>query len=205
MRYEMNQVVSFCKTDAPFGGLSNMARGYSMVVANHFISHAEHLYQVCRFPDHPQVQRMIISQRSPMTAKQISRKYNSLTRSGWDDIRLDIMKWVLKVKLIQNWAKFSELLLSTGDFPIVELSYKDTFWGAKPVGNLLIGHNHLGHLLEELRGMVKSEEIKAGDEVTPPEGINNFRLNGAEIGIVSPKKSLSLSNKNYQKSGLDVS
>jgi type I restriction enzyme S subunit len=69
------------------------------------------------------------------------------------------MRWCLRVKLAQNWAKFSELLLATGDRPIVEESRKDHFWGAKPAdAQTLIGINVLGRLLMELREEVKQSE-----------------------------------------------
>lgn len=69
------------------------------------------------------------------------------------------MRWCLRVKLFNNWDKFSTLLLSTEDLPIVEESNKDDFWGAKPVDiNLLIGTNALGRLLMELRDEIKTLE-----------------------------------------------
>jgi predicted NAD-dependent protein-ADP-ribosyltransferase YbiA (DUF1768 family) len=38
-------------------------------------------------------------------------------------------------------SNISQLLLATGDLPIVEDSWKDDFWGAKPQAEeILIGH-----------------------------------------------------------------
>ncbi|MBK0690426.1 NADAR family protein, partial [Klebsiella pneumoniae] len=83
---------------------------------------------------------------------RISRKYHSLTRTCWDQERVAIMKWAVCVKLCQNWEKFSTLLLSTGDKPIVEYSEKDQFWGAKSIGNhTYSGMNVLGRILMLLR------------------------------------------------------
>lgn len=75
------------------------------------------------------------------------------------------MRWVLRQKL--QHPPFQRVLLETGDRPIVELSYKDQFWGAKPEGHLLVGVNALGRLLMELR-----QEIRAGAvrDIPPPEG-----------------------------------
>ena len=67
------------------------------------------------------------------------------------------MRWCLRVKLAQNWAKFSDLLLRDSIIsPIVEESPEGCFWGAKPSMNrTLAGMNVLGRLLMELREAVK--------------------------------------------------
>ena len=52
------------------------------------------------------------------------------------------MRWCLRVKLAENWRSFGDLLLATGDRPIVEESKKDTFWGARPrEDGALVGQN----------------------------------------------------------------
>ena len=89
---------------------------------------SEALYQACRFPHLPEVQRLIIGQASPMTAKMKSKPHRKDSRTDWDRVRVKVMRWCLRVKLAQNWEKFSELLGRTGDRPIVEESRKDDFW-----------------------------------------------------------------------------
>src|SRR5262245_58897838 len=118
--YQRTECVVFLKTNEPFGGLSNMAGGYPLHVNGTRILTSEALYQACRFPDLPDVQRLIIEQKSPMSAKMVSKPYRSQTREDWDDVRVDIMRWCLRVKLAQNWDRFGELLRSTGERPIVE-------------------------------------------------------------------------------------
>jgi hypothetical protein len=61
-----------------------------------------------------------------------SKRYRASTRSDWDNVRVNIMRWCLRVNLAQNWSTFGALLRKTGDRPIVEQSRKDEFWGAKP-------------------------------------------------------------------------
>ncbi|MFK7060257.1 NADAR family protein [Flavobacterium oreochromis] len=149
--YNIHEVVTFRKTTEKFGGLSNMAAGYGVVVNNVIIPSAEHLYQAMRYPHYPQIQNEIISQVSPMTAKMISKKYYKYSRPDWDFVRIKIMRWVLEIKLSQNWDKFNELLLTTENKAIVEFTYKDKVWGAVQEGNHLVGINALGRLLMELR------------------------------------------------------
>ena len=71
--YKRSEVVHFRKTDEEFGGLSNMAPGYPLRINGTLIFTSEALYQACRFPHRPEVQRLIISQTSPMTAKMKSK------------------------------------------------------------------------------------------------------------------------------------
>jgi ribA/ribD-fused uncharacterized protein len=109
------------------------------------IKTSEALYQACRFPHLPAVQAMILEESSPMTAKMRSKPFRDQTRPGWDKIRVPIMKWCLRLKLIQNWESFSRLLLSTEELEIVESSNKDNFWGAIASDDgLLVGNNVLG-------------------------------------------------------------
>jgi ribA/ribD-fused uncharacterized protein len=156
---------------------------------------SEALYQACRYPFLPEVQMEIITQKSPMTAKMKSKKYKSKTRHNWDNDKLKIMRWCLRVKLFHNWHKFSELILDTGEKPIVEESIKDDFWGAKPVDlNLLIGINALGRLLMELRTEVSKYEINQKYILNPPQ-LENFLLLGKNI----ENTILSTENKIFDK------
>jgi ribA/ribD-fused uncharacterized protein len=159
--YNKKEVITFSKTTAEFGGLSNMASGYSLFINETNIANTEILYQACRFPLFPKIQQEIISQANPMEAKEISRKYIQYSRQDWDTVKFDIMRWCLQVKLIQNFDKFSNLLLSTDDTPIVEFSMKDNVWGAVPVSkDLLKGKNALGRLLMEIREVYVKNSIE---------------------------------------------
>ena len=166
--YQRSACVVFRKTDEHFGGLSNMAGGYLLHVNGVRILTAEALYQACRFPHVPEVQRLIIDQPSPMTAKMKSKPHRKQSRSDWDEVNIKVMRWTLRVKLAQNWRKFGNLLQETGDRPIVEESTKDAFWGAKPVNDdTLVGSNVLGRLLMELREQMRSD-LAALLQVAPP-------------------------------------
>src|ERR1700750_2768491 len=142
--YNTKEIVTFAKTENKFGGLSNMAPGYSLFINEVNIQSSEIIYQACRFPLFPLIQKEIIETKNPMDAKAVSRKYQQYSRQDWDQVKFKVMKWCLEVKLIQNFDAFSKLLLSTGDKTIVEFSKKDTVWGASPVApNVLKGKNAL--------------------------------------------------------------
>ena len=182
--YRKAECAVFRRTGEQFGGLSNMAPGFPILIGDVAIRTSEALYQACRFPYHPDVQRLIIDQRSPMTAKMKSKPYRAVTRSDWDAVRIKIMRWTLRVKLAQNWDTFGGLLRSTGTMPIVEDSHKDAFWGAKAAGGgRLIGRNILGRLLMELRQDLEGIDSDFLRSVEPP-AITDFLLLETPIGVV---------------------
>jgi type I restriction enzyme, S subunit len=181
--YFRKEAIVFRKTKEEFGGLSNMAAGFPLEVNGLAILTSEALYQACRFPHMPDIQRIIIRQKSPMTAKMEGKPYRRDTRADWQRVKVKIMRWCLQVKLAQNWIKFSQILLDTGDRPIVEESFKDDFWGAKPEGQTLIGTNALGRLLMELRETIKQSDVNSMF-VVEPLTIPNFLLDGQAIRAI---------------------
>lgn len=174
--YDPSTSIVFLKTKEKFGGLSNMAPGFPLHVNGVQIRTSEALYQMCRFPHIPDLQRQILDEHSPMTAKMRIKKFKIQSRPDWDSVRVSIMRWCLRVKLAQNWKVFGDLLLSTGSQPIVEKSHKDDFWGAKILTDKsLMGMNILGRLLMELR-----EQFRSGDPqemmLVTPLNIPKFQL-----------------------------
>ena len=190
--YDPATCVVFRKTKEQWGGLSNMAAGFPLRVNGIPIRTSEALYQACRFPHKPDLQRRIIEERSPMTAKMRGKPFRKESRPLWENVdnadrmleNVRIMRWCLRVKLAQNWHTFSLLLLDTDDKDIVEHSRKDDFWGAKlAAAGSLVGMNVLGRLLMELRKQMKTEKPDSFKQVEPLS-IPNFRLFGRPIEIV---------------------
>lgn len=158
-----------------------MAGGYPLRINGILIPSSEALYQACRFPHMPNVQKKIIEQHSPMTAKMVSKPHRKDSRPDWFQVRVRIMRWCIRAKLVMHWPEFSQLLLKTDDNPIVEDSRKDEFWGAKRQENgTLVGMNVLGRLLMELREELKSPNSEALRVLDPPP-IDNFLLYGEPI------------------------
>jgi len=163
-----------------------MASGYPLQINGVRILTTEALYQACRFPHMPEVQKEIIGQLSPMTAKMKSKPHRKHSRADWDDVRYNVMRWCLRVKLAQNYKEFGRLLLATRDRPIVEQSRTDDYWGAKladEAGEMLVGQNILGRLLMELREKLK-DDIEAALKTVSPLRIPDFLLLGKPIEIV---------------------
>lgn len=181
--YRRSEAIVFYRTKDAFGGLSNMASCYPVQVNDIHILTAEALYQACRFPHMPEVQKRIINQHNAVAAKKEGRLYLENSRADWHYVRNKIMRWCLRVKLAHHYDSFGQLLLATSDQPIVEQSSRDDYWGAKlaeKAGDVLIGQNILGRLLMELREELKGD-LKGLLKIVPPLDIQEFLLLGEPI------------------------
>ena len=183
-KYNRNHSIVFLKTKEANGWLSNMATGFPINVNGFEIRTVEALYQACRFPNNPDIQKQIIDQKSPMAAKMVSKKYRMASRPDWEIIKVDVMRWCIKLKLYQNWQTLKMLFKETGNLPIVEESYKDTFWGAKPINEReLVGINALGRLLMQLREEFINYEDNDKVTIEAPN-IENLKLYDEIINTV---------------------
>ena len=183
--YNPSESCVFKRNKDEFGGLSNMSTEYPLLINNQLIRSSEALYQALKFSSFPEIQQKILNQKSPMTVKMVSRGSNKLTREDWEEIKVDIMRWCLRVKLAQNFLKFGLLLESTYPKYIVEKSDKDNFWGAKLNSEgEYEGRNILGRLLKELREIYLSEK-RYSLLIVKPLKIPNFYLLGKPIETIN--------------------
>jgi ribA/ribD-fused uncharacterized protein len=184
--------VTFFKVSEEFGGLSNMSGAYPLRVNGNRVGSSEALYQACRFPHQPDWQKEIIGQASPMAAKMKAKKdgrRDRHSRPDWGAVCVELMRWVLRVKLCQHHDAVAALLRRSGERAIVEVSKKDTTWGAVERDGILHGRNQLGRLLMELRDEVRRRP-RAELEVVAPLTIPDFLLLGEPIGAVRPARGL---------------
>ena len=139
------------KTKERWGTLHCMAGGMPLSLHGMMIPSAEHLYQSLRTHD-KEVQMLICAEPNPFKAKRmVAYRYPAMPT--WDSVRVDAMRYTLRVKWLQQ-ERFRNVLLETGSLPIVERSVRDSFWGAIPKGEILEGSNVLGNLLMELRSEI---------------------------------------------------
>lgn len=186
--YLKSESCIFKKNNEEYGGLSNMASNYPIYVNEIKIRTTEALYQACRFPLNPEIQKQIIDEPSPMKVKWISNSNKKISRPDWEDVKLKIMRWCINVKLAQNILTFGELLNQTGRKNIVENSSKDNFWGAIPNDDDSIykGKNALGRLLMELRNKYHSKFWIDLLYVEPPS-ISNFLLYSKDVEVIDER------------------
>ncbi|RYH70090.1 MAG: NADAR family protein [Alcaligenaceae bacterium] len=190
--YKRSESIVFLKVKEAFGDLSNMAPGYPIKINGTHILTSEALYQACRYPHLPDIQKAIIGEASPMAAKMKSKPHRKTSsRSDWEEQKIVIMEWCLRVKLAMNRTEFSRFLLATKEKPIVEQSAKDPFWGALVVDDdTLMGQNVLGQLLVGLREETKAGNVEHG--FVEPLPIPNFALYEQPIPRLGFRSSLAV-------------
>jgi len=165
--YHADDVAAFHRVRDPYGMFSNMAAGYPLRVGGIQATSSEAAYQALRFPDLPEFQAEILVLGNPILAKRHAYTRIAETRLDWDAVKVNIMRYVLRAKFCSQQEALLPALAETGDRPIVEVSLRDDFWGAKPDGERLVGRNVLGRLLMELRAELAAHPVGGSVEVAP--------------------------------------
>ena len=132
---EQDTVVTFKKTNEKFGGFSNMSGDFPILVNGVRVRSTEHLYQALKFSDHPDVQRVILEEPSPMRAKWIAKSKDDAkknkegnlkkVRKDWNEIQVEVMDFCLRTKLIWHWVSFGKLIESTDGKEIFEIEARE--------------------------------------------------------------------------------
>ena len=158
--YARNQVCSF--TRAAWGAFSNFQPLAVPIAAGPWtFATSEHAYQACKFPARPDVQQRIAEAPTAREAAAIGRAPGLGIDPRWNAQRVDVMRWVLRMKREANRAEIDAVLAATGDRPIVEVSMRDPWWGARPVADRYEGRNVLGRLWMELRQQLRDRDPAA--------------------------------------------
>lgn len=112
---------------------------------------SEAAYQAAKFPAHPEIQLAIRIAPSAHEAFRVARQHDDRRRPDWIDVRVDVMRLILRAKIAQH-PYVLQKLLQTGERELVEDSWRDSFWGW---GEDRAGRNMLGKLWMELREQVR--------------------------------------------------
>lgn len=113
------------------------------------------MYHWEKFPDYPNIQNEIRTSISAHEAYKIASRFISLRRPDWDEVKVDIMRSILKSKVLQH-EYVRRKLLDTGNRKLVENSWRDDFWGWGPNKD---GQNHLGKLWMEIRDELNNDML----------------------------------------------
>ena len=160
--YNKEQACGFRYTRAAWGELSNFFPLAVPITAGPWsFGTSEAAYQACKFPAHPGVQQRIAEAPTARQAAAIGRTPSLGIDPGWNAQRVDVMRWVLRMKREANLDEIDALLAATGERPIVEVSTRDPWWGARPVADRYEGHNVLGRLWMELRQQLRENDPAA--------------------------------------------
>lgn len=93
-------------------------------------------------------------------AFKIAERNKHLRRPDWDDVKLNVMRAILRAKVDQH-EYVRRKLLATGDRLLVEDSWRDDYWGWGPNRD---GQNWLGRLWMELRDQLKAALAARGGD-----------------------------------------
>lgn len=160
-----------------------MASGFGYRLGGIHVPSSEHHYQAARFPQNPDIQRMILEIPSPIMAKRKAYEFIEQTRKDWTEVNIRIMRHCIQMRYAFNRPRLSGLYEQSGDLPIVEKSMRDDFWGAKPKGaGLLRGVNALGRLHMGHRQDISNQPELFAHQVPAPD-VSNYRLLGEVVGV----------------------
>ena len=160
--YIKEQACLFRFTNAAWGAFSNFQPLAVPIAAGPWLfATSEATYQAGKFPARPDVQQRIAEAPTARQAAAIGRTPGLGVDPGWNAQRVDVMRWVLRIKREANAAEIDALLAETAERPIVEVSTRDPWWGARPVADRYQGHNVLGRLWMELRQHLRENDPAA--------------------------------------------
>jgi N-glycosidase YbiA len=123
---------------------------------------AEAAYHWEKFPNRVEIQNAILLAPSAHDAFRTARQNDEDKRVDWDDVKVDVMRLILRAKVEQHPYVLTKLL-QTGRREIVEDSWRDSFWGW---GEDRRGLNMLGQLWMELREKIRADAGRLQE--TPP-------------------------------------
>lgn len=148
---KMNYVIGFYPRE--FYPLDNFS-SFKVEYKGHLYSSLEEAYQAARFiGSSEEVVEKIKHAHSAHEAQRIAWANKDKQRSDWNDVKLNIMEELLRLKMRQNpYVKIK--LLQTEQYLLVEDSPKDSFWGWVADRK---GANQLGHLWMKLRDELRKE------------------------------------------------
>lgn len=99
------------------------------------------------------VRSMILYAPSAHEAFKIAERNREHRRPDWDEVKVDVMRQILRAKADQH-EYVKRKLLATGDRELIENSWRDTYWGCGEHGD---GRNMLGKLWMEIRAELRSK------------------------------------------------
>jgi ribA/ribD-fused uncharacterized protein len=173
-KVETQSEIAFTKVALPYGWLGNMAP-YPVIYNSVTYKTTEALFQALRFENHPQVQKEIIAQTSPMSAKMVAKKYKHLLEEeGYELLgEKDVANMRLCVNLkLEQHPDLAQQLIDTGSALIIEdctsrPQGSGIFWGAAKTANGWTGKNILGEIFMDKRQELQNNNTLSAENKAP--------------------------------------
>jgi N-glycosidase YbiA len=137
--------ILFYSRSEAYSEFSNFA-AYGISLDGSWWPTVEHYYQAQKFDD-PDYRKTIRRAKRAKDAKDLGLTRHLPVRADWELVKDGIMLKAVRAKFRAHEA-IAQLLLSTGDRPLVENAPTDTYWGCGPDGT---GLNKLGKILMQVR------------------------------------------------------
>ena len=151
----MSEPIKFYTTKGEFGFMSNFFRSEVQCFGRKWAT-SEHAYQAQKFAGMKEEDyNAIHACANPMAAAIVGRDPNRTCRPDWEQVRADVMRFVVFHKFSQN-TTIRDALLATGDRPLFEYDTKrgDQYWAVDANG---VGKNVLGVILMEVREILRED------------------------------------------------
>lgn len=149
--------IRFYRASGEYGYLSNLYKAPVMFEGREFAT-SESAYQFGK-PKDKRVAEWIISAPKPHLCAAAAHSLLAFDIvPGWNDIKVDRMRRVLRAKFTQH-EELREKLLGTGEARLIEESNTDAFWG---IGKHGTGKNYLGILLMGIRDELRTGRTTGG-------------------------------------------
>ena len=116
---------------------------------------AEHAFQALKTLDNSE-RHQVLECSTPGQAKRMGQRIT--LRPDWEDIKIDVMRSVVRAKFTQN-LELAAQLIRTKDVPLIEgNNWGDQFWGMtfNQHTQSWEGENHLGKILMQVRQELQS-------------------------------------------------
>jgi ribA/ribD-fused uncharacterized protein len=152
----MTEPIRFYSKTAAYQALSNFAL-FGFEEDGVYWPTVEHYFQAQKFPGGQSAayREKIRTAKTPKEAKALGRTRSIAIRPDWEEVKDSIMLAALRKKFAAGGLR--ELLLATGDRPLVEASPFDSYWGCGRSGK---GKNRLGELLMRVRSELNGDAAK---------------------------------------------
>ena len=146
--YKTAQCCCFMKASDQWGAFSNMGMKFPFMLNDILIKSSEYLYQALKFQMDESTQDLILNASNSLEAKKNAYQHVDEMHAK----KNKIMRYCLFMKYMAYKEYFDDLFEKTQKKAIVELSFKDDYWGAikKHIG-VYKGVNALGRLWMEIR------------------------------------------------------
>ena len=148
-RVDINPAVNFYERE--FYPLSNFS-AFTLMWGGHLYPTSEQAYHAEKFPCHPEFQERIRTAASAHEAFKLAEALRQHVRPHWNEQRVGIMRQILRAKAEQH-EYVRRKLLETDERPLIEMSWRDAFWGWGPNRD---GENMLGKLWMEIRAELRA-------------------------------------------------